>query len=157
MCFIPVETQVVCKAASHIEWHKHLVDTDTEHGGKFTVHINLYLPILVPTHVHIWQSTKESDEPPGRTSKSKNIYMQIISLYICNKWINVGCIYLPATIHPKGHSCSAEKVKDHRWCTLTLNMLHVSVALKKTFKAVLSNFWPPGGRTTATNTSSHFI
>lgn len=70
MCFIAVETLVVCYATSHIEWHRHLADADTGQGSKFAIYINLYAPnpTPIPPHIHIWQSFKEeSDGPPGET------------------------------------------------------------------------------------------
>lgn len=87
MCLITVETLVVCDATSHIEWHRHLADADTERGSKFAIYISLYPtnPAPIPPHIHIWQSFKEeSDGPLGGTASLEDyIYMQIISVYIC--------------------------------------------------------------------------
>lgn len=35
VCFIPVETLVVCKATSHIECHRHLAAADTERESLY--------------------------------------------------------------------------------------------------------------------------
>lgn len=64
MFFITVETLVDSDMTGHIEWHRHLADT--EQGSKFPY--NLY-QTLIP---HIWQwFSDESDGAPGETGYYK--------------------------------------------------------------------------------------
>lgn len=85
VCFIPVETLVVCKATSHIECHRHLADADTERESKIAVYIQLYLLNSAPAH-HKHLAAQQSDEFPRRTASFKNtVYILVITVCICNK------------------------------------------------------------------------
>lgn len=86
MFFITVETLVVCDATSHIEWHRHLADTDTEQGSKLAMHINLYPPNPYSPHTYTFGSHSKKSLMVLLEEVyllKIIIYMQIISVYIC--------------------------------------------------------------------------
>lgn len=85
VCFIPVETLVVCEATSHIECHGHLADADTERESKIAVYIQLYLLNSAPArHKHL--AAQQPDEFPRRTASFKNkVYILVISVCMGNK------------------------------------------------------------------------